>query len=165
MAKAKKPLPCGKKVDFMNHFTQEPSILWEEKWNDYLKKKNLRATRPREKIAKIAAKQGVHFEIQKLVRYVHEEDSSISAATIYRTVEALVEANILRQSLKNQTGVPLYEVVQETHHDHIVCLDCGAIIEFESPIIEKTQNETLKSMGFEPSHHQHVIYAHCSDFS
>lgn len=153
----KKTLPCGKKQDF----SEAHESNWKQKLNEHLKKQGLRATRPREKVAEIALKQPSHFEIQELILAVQKEDPSISPATVYRSVITLCEAKILHETLQSRSGVTLYEAVHHDHHDHIVCLDCGAIFEFHDEAIEKKQAQTLKKMGFEDARHQHVIYARC----
>ena len=54
-------------------------------------------------------------------------------------------------------------VLQHAHHDHLVCLECGKIIEFNSELIEDTQNKIAMEYGFKVLHHRHELYGQCAD--
>jgi Fur family ferric uptake transcriptional regulator len=134
----------------------------------YLKSKNLNQSKQRDLIAEVILAHGGHQTAQEMVRRVQAQHASIGAATVYRTVHVLEEAGLLRKTLTDAAGIVLYEAsVQESddHHDHIVCLDCGAIFEFHEPRIEKAQAEVLARNGFTESRHEHILFAHCSVLS
>jgi Fur family ferric uptake transcriptional regulator len=69
---------------------------------------------------------------------------------------------ILKESLMDVQGRVVYERFDEGHHDHIVCLDCGQILEFHDDEIEAQQQKVTKKLRFEEVRHRHVIYARCS---
>ncbi len=130
--------------------------------SEYLKSEGHRATGPRDKVAEVAFQQPSHFEIRTLVEEVQRRFPEISPATVYRSVKTLCDAGLLHETLQNHTGVTLYEVHEDGHHDHVVCIDCGEIFEFHDEGLENAQNKAVKSLSFDAESHKHVIYAHCT---
>ncbi len=156
-------LPCGRKKSQIPAKIGHETPDWKPILNRYLRDKKLRSTSQREKVAElIFAKKG-HFEIQSLIKDVQIRYPDIGPATVYRTVNTLCEAKLLEESLQSRSGVTLYEPVEEDHHDHLICTDCGEIFEFHDETIEEAQNKALKKMGFIETRHKHVIYARCSE--
>ena len=158
-------LPCGRK----RQKTSIPSKMANDPWrpilNQFLKQQGLRATPQRENVAEIALQKKSHFEIQSLIKEVQEHFPEISPATVYRSVKTLCEAGLLSETLQSHTGVTLYEVHDEEHHDHIVCLDCGEIFEFHDEGMELAQSKAIHTLGFEAIRHKHVIYAKCTELT
>lgn len=103
-----------------------------------------------------------HFTVQDIARDIQEDAPGIGAATIYRNIKTLVEAGIVRETLVDQDGQMVYEVLDDDHHDHIVCLDCHQIFEFHEEDIEHTQRKIADKMNFTEASHRHVVYAHCN---
>jgi len=102
-----------------------------------------------------------HPSVDELHQAVRARDPSVGYATVYRTLKLLVECGLAmpRQLGDNQTR---YEPeAPGEHHDHLVCLDCGAIVEFENPQIEKLQEEVAAEFGFEIESHRMVLYGRC----
>lgn len=128
----------------------------------FFKAKKLKQSEVRERIISVVLKEAGHFRISDIVKKVSKGRKKFGAATVYRTVNMLVEAAVLNQVLTGEDGETIYEVANENHHDHIVCLDCGKIFEFHSDKIEEQQNAIADSLGFRPRSHRHVIYANCS---
>jgi Fur family ferric uptake transcriptional regulator len=164
------PLPCGRKraqaAQKSTSHTQNGKINPVHEWrnilNLYLKDHGLRVTAQREKVAEIAFQRKSHFEIQTLIRDIQDHYPEISPATVYRSVKTLCDAGLLNETLQSHSGVTLYEVHDDEHHDHVVCLDCGEIFEFHDEALEEAQGAAVSTMGFEPVQHKHVIYAKCS---
>lgn len=157
-----KTLPCGRKRAHSTPKSDQARELWRSKLEEFLKKKQLRATRPRELVAAIALTKRSHFDIQTLIKEVSNRHPEISPATVYRTVGTLCEAGLLTETLQNKGGVSLYEPsLEDEHHDHVVCIDCNEIIEFHDSQLERAQNRALENLDFKPVRHKHVIYAHC----
>ncbi len=165
----KKPTPpCGRPSSLigateadLNKNKPKKAWNWQEILEEFLNSKGLRQSDQRNKVAVIALGQKDHFEIQDLVTQVQGKHPELGPATVYRTMTTLCEAGIMLETLRNDTGVPLYEPANEDHHDHIVCLDCGSIFEFHAESIEKVQNKLLNEHGFREARHRHVVYAHC----
>jgi Fur family ferric uptake transcriptional regulator len=159
-------LPCGRKRPSFRVKTAVSQKareipIWKVQLDEYLKKKGLRSTSQREKVAEVALSKKTHFEIQNLIRDIQQKYSEISPATVYRSVATLCDAGIIHESFESESGVTLYEAQDDEHHDHIVCLDCGEIFEFHDEGLEKAQNQALNKLQFEPERHRHVIYARC----
>src|SRR4051812_10137341 len=104
----------------------------------FLEKKDLKLTSQRRTILRQAMHDG-HFSAEQLLDFCKKADSSISKATVYRTLTLLKESKILEEQDFGD-GKKLYERVQgRKHHDHFVCIRCGKIIEFENEAIERLQ--------------------------
>ena len=113
------------------------------------------------KILEIVADYQSHFSTAQLIAKVADTHPSVGAATVYRSIPFFVDAGILTETLATDSGEKIFEVQSARHHDHIVCLDCDAILEFHEPEIEALQQRVLGTMGFREARHRHVIYAHC----
>lgn len=134
---------------------------WRVRLREYLASQRLKYTEQRWKIAVSILGSGGHVDAQALVSRVRQQHPGIGAATVYRNIKILRDAAILKESLVDSEGRVFYEVFGEDHHDHVVCMDCGHVFEFHNPEIEILQDAAVKSMGFKPAHHQHIVYARC----
>ena len=86
--------------------------------------------------------------------------SKIGYTTVYRTMKLLCEVGLASERHFDD-GVTRYEIDHE-HHDHLVCVNCGKIIEFECEAIEASQNEIAERHDFRILHHRHELYGHCA---
>jgi Fur family ferric uptake transcriptional regulator len=165
-----KTLPCGRPPfsSATNVINQQklPERLkeWQEQLRRHLMNGGLKYSEQRWKIAELILSTGGHLDAQGLVEQVKRQHPGIGAATVYRTIKVLCEANILKESLTDTHGRVVYELFDEDHHDHIVCMDCGEIFEFHNDKIESLQGEIVKEMRFSQVKHRHVIYVKC-DYS
>lgn len=129
----------------------------------YLAEKGLKKTHQRDVITGIFfAPPHRHFRIEELLESSRKKDSSISYATVYRTLMMLVEAGLALQRHFGK-GQSLFEQVLEHHHDHLICTECGEIIEFENDDIEKLQDAEAKKHGFRLVHHKMELYGLCPE--
>jgi Fur family ferric uptake transcriptional regulator len=126
----------------------------------YLEKNHLKQTKQRELILQtfLAAKR--HVTSEDLYQAVRAEHPNIGYTTVYRTMKLLVEAGLATERHFDD-GITRYEIEHE-HHDHLVCIKCGKIQEFECEMIERTQHEIADRYGFEILRHRHELYGHCS---
>jgi Fur family ferric uptake transcriptional regulator len=130
-----------------------------KKLGDHLSRHGLKQTRQREAILDTYMSISGHRtseEIHELVRAAYPE---VGAATVYRTLKLLCDAGIANAH-HFRDGVTLYERTGE-HHDHLICTDCGEIIEFESDVIEREQEKVAQGHGFELRRHRHILYGRC----
>lgn len=155
-------LPCGRQKQKQTQ-SSNPELINELKnrLKVFLSDKQLKFTEQRWSIALTILQTGGHLDAQQIVEKVRAIDSSIGAATVYRTLKVLCDAEILEKSHQDMGGRVLYELPHDDHHDHIICLDCQEIFEFHDERIEDTQNEVAKKLKFQVHGHRHVIYAHC----
>ncbi len=126
-----------------------------------LKSTGLKATAPRLKILQIfqTAEQR-HMTAEDVFRVLLAERSDIGLATVYRVLTQFEQAGILSRN-HFEAGRAVYELRDDQHHDHLVCLDCGHVEEFFNPEIEKQQHAVAKAKGFEIADHALSLYAHC----
>lgn len=117
----------------------------------------LRLTRPRWIIMDILSKSNDHPDVIELHRRVNAVEPGIAIATVYRTVNLLKEKGIL-ESHTFADGRARYETADQEHHDHLIDLDTGDVIEFKSDEIERLQEEIAREHGFSIVSHRLEIY-------
>src|SRR5687767_9231538 len=115
-------------------------------------KKGLRSTAQRRLIIDTFFGGAPHMTIEDLLAEVRTRDKGIGYATVYRTLKLLAECGVASER-RFGDGLSRYELADEasTHHDHLICVTCGKIIEFEEPRIEELQDEIADRYGFEVS--------------
>jgi Fur family ferric uptake transcriptional regulator len=125
----------------------------------YMDKNGLRSTSQRRLVSDTFFRSTGHLSIEDLLVTVREEDSKIGYATVYRTLKLLKDCGLAYERHFGD-GVSRYEVaLEDEHHDHLICLDCGKIVEFENEKIEQLQDDLAKSHGFQLKRHVHELYA------
>jgi Fur family transcriptional regulator, ferric uptake regulator len=129
---------------------------------DELKSTGLKATLPRLKILDVFQKGAQrHMTAEDVFRVLLEERSDIGLATVYRVLTQFEQAGILTRS-HFESGKAVYELNEGTHHDHLVCLDCGKVEEFYDAEIEKRQQAVAQTKGFLIAEHALSLYARCT---
>lgn len=130
----------------------------------YMAKKGLRSTAQRRLIVDTFFEGSPHVTIEDLLAEVRAKDRGIGYATVYRTLKLLAECGVASER-RFGDGLSRYELADEasTHHDHLICLSCGKITEFEEPRIEELQDEIATRYGYEVSTHKHELYGTCPD--
>jgi Fur family ferric uptake transcriptional regulator len=129
---------------------------------DELKSTGLKATLPRLKILEVFQRGTQrHMTAEDVFRVLLQERSDIGLATVYRVLTQFEQAGILSRS-HFESGKAVYEINEGTHHDHLVCLDCGKVEEFYDAEIEKRQLSVARAKGFEIAEHALSLYAHCT---
>jgi len=126
----------------------------------YLEDHNLKHTRQRNVILETFLETKGHVSSEELHQQIRGINPNIGYTTVYRTMKLLVDAG-LAQERHFDDGVARYEI-EQTHHDHLVCLKCGRIIEFNSELIESTQDQIAEKHEFHLLRHRHELYGHCS---
>jgi len=125
----------------------------------YLDTRHLRHTRQRDAILEVFLEARSHITSEEIYQQVREKHSNIGYTTVYRTMKLLCEAGLAHER-KFEDGVTRYEI-QHEHHDHLVCVRCGKIIEFECRMIESAQDDIADRYGFRVLRHRHELYGHC----
>ncbi len=133
-------------------------------FTEFLKRKNMKITRTRLDLIDLIADYNKHFEIEELVNWITSRtDRKVSRSTIYRTIKLLEEFGVIKEVIKKDNKTIYEFVVGRAHHDHLVCIECGKIIEFVSEDIEKMQDEVCRAYSFKPIHHRLEIFGLCKD--
>ncbi len=125
----------------------------------YLEDHQLKHTKQREAILEVFLGVEGHITGEELHQRVRERHPTIGYTTVYRTMKLLCEAGLASERHFDD-GVTRYEVEHE-HHDHLVCVRCGKIVEFECSMIESAQDEIVARYGFRLLRHRHELYGHC----
>jgi len=119
--------------------------------------KGLKMTAQRRVIARVLSEAQDHPDVEELYRRASKIDDAISIATVYRTVRLFEEANILERH-DFRDGRSRYEEVTEQHHDHLIDIDTGDVIEFQNEEIERLQKEIAKKLGYDLVDHRLELY-------
>ncbi|KJS26913.1 MAG: Fur family transcriptional regulator [Hyphomonadaceae bacterium BRH_c29] len=119
--------------------------------------KGLRMTEPRRVIARILSLASDHPDAEELHRRANAQDASISLATVYRTVKLFEDAGII-QAHDFRDGRARYEEVPDEHHDHLINVRTGEVVEFHSEEIEELQDLIAKKLGFRLVDHRLELY-------
>ncbi len=129
---------------------------------DDLKSSGLKATLPRLKIMEVFEKGAQrHMSAEDVYKALLAEGSDIALATVYRVLMQFEQAGILSRS-HFESGKSVFELNEGTHHDHLVCVDCGRVEEFYDAEIEKRQRTVATTRGFELQDHALALYATCT---
>jgi len=101
-----------------------------------------------------------HVTVEELTRSVRETCPRVGAVTVYRPLKLLARMGYAKEQDFGE-GVRRYETNLASHHDHLVCTACGAVIEFKDPDIEKLQEMVTRRHGFQPTAHRLEIFGQC----
>jgi Fur family transcriptional regulator, ferric uptake regulator len=119
--------------------------------------KGMRMTHQRAVIARVLASATDHPDAEELHRRVHGLDSRISLSTVYRTMKLFEDAGIINRHAFAD-GRARYERTRSEHHDHLIDIQTGQVIEFKNEDIEKLQERVARELGFELVGHKLELY-------
>ena len=126
-----------------------------------LRKAGLKVTLPRLKILEILENSSTrHLSAEDIYRNLLDSQEDIGLATVYRVLTQFEAAGLVTRH-HFEDGMAVFELNQGTHHDHIVCLDCGRVEEFMDSGIEERQNAVAQRLGFAIRDHSLILYGHC----
>jgi Fur family ferric uptake transcriptional regulator len=120
--------------------------------------KGLRMTEQRRTVARVLAEATDHPDVEELHRRAAAVDERISLATVYRTVKLFEDEGILERH-DFRDGRARYEQVSETHHDHLIDIESGEIIEFQDEEIERLQEAIARRLGYRLVDHRLELFA------
>ncbi|MEO0982239.1 MAG: Fur family transcriptional regulator [Pseudomonadota bacterium] len=119
--------------------------------------KGLRMTEQRKVIARVLSSSDDHPDAEELHRRANALDASISLATVYRTVKLFEDAGIIERH-DFRDGRSRFEEIPEEHHDHLIDVKTGKVVEFQSEEIERLQEEIARKLGFKLVDHRLELY-------
>ncbi|WP_206456418.1 Fur family transcriptional regulator [Aurantimonas marina] len=122
-----------------------------------LKKAGVRMTRPRKIILTILADHGDHPDALEIFRRATRIDPSISLSTVYRTMKLFEEMGAIQRHVF-AGGPSRFERADVIHHDHLIDVDSGEVVEFRSDLIERLQEELARELGYEVVSHRLELY-------
>ncbi|MCM3877222.1 MAG: transcriptional repressor [Thermoanaerobaculia bacterium] len=131
-------------------------------FDDFLRKRSLKVTRERTALFDEIFSTHRHFDAEDLVIRMRDRGTKVSRATIYRTLELLHECGLVGRVRLNEEKYRYERLRKGEHHDHLVCSNCGKVIEFIDAAIEKRQEAVCREYDFAATSHSHQIRGICS---
>ena len=130
----------------------------------YLREEGLPVTHQREAVAEVVFGSGEHLSVDEIERVLRSEGHRIGKATIYRALDLLVRSKLVAE-LDFGEGFKRYEhrLSAEPIHEHLICLNCGAVIEFQSAEVHRIEAMVSARHGFRPTRHKLEIYGLCRE--
>ena len=142
-------------------FRPSDTVELKERWRTYVQDRRLNVTAQREAIVEQFLRTRDHVSIDELLTKVRKRHPRVGYATVYRTLKLLVDSGLAVERQFGD-GQARYEVVGD-HHDHLICVKCGLILEFEDDEIERLQERIAARLGgFTVLRHRHELYGLCS---
>lgn len=136
----------------------------KEKFLAFVARKQLRLTAQRQSIIDVVFSTDEHFTADQLFEWSKKRDSSVSRATVYRTLPLLTESGLVREMDFGKVEKyydPNY--AEHPHHNHVICLDCKKIFEFDNDKLARLETEISRQMGFTVASNRLQIMARCDD--
>src|SRR5262245_55372718 len=116
--------------------------------NAYMERKGLRSTSQRRLVSDTFFRASGHHSIDDVLAMVRAKDPKVGYATVYRTMKLLVECGLANERQFGETVTRFEIALHDHHHDHLICVDCKRIVEFEDDEIEAHQDALAKRYGF-----------------
>ncbi len=135
----------------------------QDQLSAYMERRGLRSTAQRRVVSDVFFRASGHLSIDDMLSRVRERDPRVGYATVYRTMKLLVECGLANERQFDDT-VTRFEVAgMDSHHDHLICLECKRIVEFENQAIERLQETLAQRHGFKLLSHKHELYGRCEE--
>lgn len=139
-------------------FAKEKEIFLE-----HIQKAGLRRTGQRDLIMDIFLRTEDHLTSEDLYWLVQKEDPTVGHTTVYRTLKLLTEAGLAREVRFGDNKTYYEHHYNHQHHDHMICTQCGKVIEFFSADIEDLQDQMAEKFNFQPTHHSLRMWGVCDE--
>ena len=131
--------------------------------NEELKRAGLKITLPRVKILTILQDpENQHISAEDVYKILLVHNEEIGLATVYRVLNQFDDAGIVSRH-HFEGGKSVFELSHKQHHDHLVCLNCGKVVEFEDNVIEQRQEDIAKHHKIKLTNHSLYLYGECED--
>jgi Fur family ferric uptake transcriptional regulator len=130
---------------------------------NYMEKKGLRSTSQRRLVSDVFFSTSGHHSIDEVLAMARARDPKVGYATVYRTMKLLVECGLANERHFGDTLTRFEIARHDSHHDHLICLSCKRIVEFEDHEIEAQQEALAKRHGFRLVSHKHELYGTCPE--
>lgn len=147
----------------LKHTQEHDTAMEMATFSSYLKKKGLKITTQRLLVAEKIFSIHAHFTAESLQEELKDRRDEISKATIYRILSIMVEAGLLKEHNFGKDYKYYEHIIGHEHHDHIICVECGRIVEFVDERIEELQKKAAIENGFTITGHDLNIYGVCAD--
>jgi Fur family ferric uptake transcriptional regulator len=135
----------------------------KQKLEDYLRREGHRVTPERFEVLDAVMAASGHFDADELFLNLKKSGSKVSRATVYNTLDILETCELVFKTRLKDHGSRYEKAFGRTHHDHLVCVQCGKIVEFTDDNIERSQEAVAKKFKFKLVSHSHQIFGVCPD--
>jgi Fur family ferric uptake transcriptional regulator len=134
-------------------------------FNLFIKNQGLRQSRRRDRVVEAFFRVKGHTTAEELLGQVRKKDNLVGLTTIYRTLKLLTQCGLALERKFERKSSTFEPAQLGTHHDHLICLDCGKIMEFENKSIETLQEAVAREHAFIITRHVLELYGTCTDCS
>jgi len=135
----------------------------KQSFREFILSKGLKTTRKRDEILEEILTTDGHFDPDELYIRLKQKGSKVSRASVYRTLPLLVESGFIEEVERVDKHAHYEKVAEDSHHDHMICMKCGKVIEFFSPTLEMLQDELCQRENFKKVRHSLEIFGFCKD--
>ncbi|MDR1198185.1 MAG: transcriptional repressor [Prevotellaceae bacterium] len=143
----------------MKHSREKDSVM--HIFTSYLERKGYRKTHERfDVLHEIYSIRG-HFDVESLYGKMKTKKYAISIATVYNTIELLLECNLIKKHQFGENTSRYEKSFRGGNHDHLICTACGEVVEFWDPAVKEIQDAVTVSTGFEVNYHVLYFYGLC----
>jgi Fur family ferric uptake transcriptional regulator len=132
-------------------------------FEQYLRKNGQKMTKPRSIILKAFLKTEGHLSSDAIFREAKKIDPRIGQATVFRTIRLITNAGLAREATQEDRARTFEHLAHHPHHDHLLCVQCGKVIEFMSPSIEREQKKIFSHYKFAPRGHTMELLGLCPE--
>ncbi len=134
-----------------------------DRFRRYLRDHHQPVTRQRDLVAQVVFLSEEHLSVDEILRLLKEQGEAVGTATVYRTLEVLVESGLVRAHDFGE-GFRRYEAMPaQTHHEHLICDRCGRVVEFQNERLERMLPVIADEHAFQHSRHRVEIYEVCRE--
>ena len=131
-------------------------------FESFLEKKGLKYTKERKCVFEKVKSLNEHFDGEKLYRLLKADRQDIARGTVFRTIPFLLESGVIQISVGKGKGEFFERANSKNHHDHIICVGCGKVIEYHCEEIETLQTKICDKYNVELLFHDHKLYVRCA---
>ncbi len=139
----------------------ESTAKAKELFRDFLNRKDLKKTKERDIILEAVFDTHDHFDAEELLILFRQKKIPVSRATIYRTLDLLVECRLVKKISFGEAHFRYEHIFGHEHHDHLICNQCGQIIEFYNKDLEELQKKICRQYDFKEQDHSLRIFGLC----
>ena len=139
------------------------TVSAKQKLENYLRHEGYRVTPERIEVLDAVMTEPGHFEADELFLNIKKSGSKVSRATVYKTLQILEECDLVFKYRFKKHGFRYEKAFGRDHHDHLICVECGKIVEFVDETIEDRQQSIANRFNFKLISHSHQIFGLCPD--
>lgn len=145
------------------HKSNQNSLLQQatDHLNDWLEKHKLRKTNERYTILNEIYNRNDHADAETLFNDLNKKNKGISRATVYNTLDLLVESNLVKKHQFQNNFAQFEKALGSRQHDHLICLECNDVFEFCDPRMEQISSKMGELLHFDVDTHSVILYGHC----